>query len=266
MHATSRNKVFAAIAAVGLIAGFGLWAQAAEEPRPDDGSGSSSSPTSTGAGETPAAQASPGTATGDGSKGKKGKKGKKGGDGSSGKDEAEAPTTDPTTDPSPDGGDRDGDESGEQPENETPATPGTGETVKVVPVQTEAPVPLDSVGDFGTGLTVRLANVTSVQAEAKAPGEIAGPGVRVIVEAVNDGDGPVSLDGVVVFLSYGGDRAPASQFGSSSDPLGGDLASGGSRTGSYVYAVPPDGRRDVRVEISYTGSAPTVAFEGSVDG
>ena len=45
----------------------------------------------------------------------------------------------------------------------------------------------------------------------------------------------------------------------------GGLAPGESRTGTYLYAVPPEGRGDLRVEISYTGSAPTVAFEGSVD-
>ena len=105
-----------------------------------------------------------------------------------------------------------------------------------------------------------------MQAEAKAPGEIAGPAVRVTVAATNDGDDDVSLDGVVVFVSYGKDRVPASQFGSSSDPLVGDLPARGARSGTYVYAVPPDERDDVRVEISYTGAAPTVAFEGSLDG
>jgi hypothetical protein len=136
----------------------------------------------------------------------------------------------------------------------------------VEPVQTLAPVPLESVGDFTTGLTVQLASMEAVEAEAKAPGEISGPALRVTVEAANDADDAVSLDGVVVFLSYGDDRTPASQLGSSSDPLMGDLAPGASRTGTYVFTVPPDQRDDVRVEISYTGSAPTVAFAGSVDG
>jgi hypothetical protein len=162
-----------------------------------------------------------------------------------------------------DGGDTGGDDA--TTDVEEPGT-ATGETVPVEPVQTMAPVPLQSVGDFKTGLTVELASITAVQAEAKAPGEISGPGLRVTVAAANDGQDAVSLDGVVVFLSYGSDRTPATQFGSSSEPLAGDLSPGSSRQGTYVFTVPPDQRDDVRVEVSYTGSAPTVAFTGSVDG
>jgi hypothetical protein len=127
-------------------------------------------------------------------------------------------------------------------------------------------VPLQSVGDFKTGLTVELASIAAVQAEAKGPGEISGPGLRVTVAAANDGEDAVSLDSVVVFLSYGSDRTPATQFTSSSEPLAGDLSPGSSRQGTYVFTVPTDQRDDVRVEVSYTGSAPTVAFTGSVDG
>ena len=168
------------------------------------------------------------------------------------------------------GGDTGGDGGGDGGDDATtddqePGT-ATGEVVPVEPVQTMAPVPLQSVGDFKTGLTVELASITAVQAEAKAPGEISGPGLRVTVAAANDGEDAVSLDGVVVFLSYGSDRTPATQFGSSSEPLAGDLPPGSSREGTYVFTVPTDQRDDVRVEVSYTGSAPTVAFTGSVDG
>lgn len=141
----------------------------------------------------------------------------------------------------------------------------TGEIVPVEPVRTKAPVPIDAVGRFGTGLTVRLTEVSAVEVEAKAPGEIAGPGLRLTVEATNGARGALSLDHVVVSVSYGADRTPASQFGSSSEPMSGRLAPGRSRTGTYVYALPPDQRDDVRVEVSYTGSAPTLAFSGSID-
>ena len=88
----------------------------------------------------------------------------------------------------------------------------TGATVPVEPVQTLAPVPLESVGGFRTGLTVESASISAVEAEAKAPGEISGPALRVTVDAANDAGDAVSLDGVVVFLSYGDERTPASQF------------------------------------------------------
>ncbi|WP_098483402.1 hypothetical protein [Georgenia soli] len=146
-----------------------------------------------------------------------------------------------------------------------PSTPGQGRTVPVGSVRTQAPVDLDGTGDFGTGLTVRLAGVRGVQGVARAPGEVAGPALEVTVRATNGSDAPIALDGVVGYLSYGGDRTPATDFGQGSAPLQGELAAGASATGTYVFAVPEDQRDDVRVEISYTGEAPTVAFEGAVD-
>lgn len=147
-----------------------------------------------------------------------------------------------------------------------PETPlGEGKVVPVEPVTVRPPVGLDATGDFGTGLTVRLAALEPVAGVARAPGEIAGPALAVTVEAENDSTAPVSLDDVVVFLSYGPERIPATDLGEGSTPLGGSLGAGSSTSGTYVFAVPDDGRADLRVEISYTGEAPTVAFSGSVD-
>jgi hypothetical protein len=212
----------------------------------DAGSGSSGAGDSGAATSEESGSAEPGSTGGSAGSGGDGSDGTSGGTSGDGTSDDDAST----------GNDSDGQEPGKA----------TGATVPVEPVQTLAPVPLESVGDFETGLTVQLASMEAVEAEARAPGEISGPALRVTVEAANDADGAVSLDGVVVFLSYGDDRTPASQLGSSSDPLMGDLAPGASRTGTYVFTVPPDQRDDVRVEISYTGSAPTVAFAGSVDG
>ena len=147
-----------------------------------------------------------------------------------------------------------------------PKSKGSGKAVPAGEVKTKAPVPLESPAGFGTGLKVELADIEATEAEASAPGEISGPALRVTVTATNDGAKQVSLDTVVVFLSYGADRAPASQFGTLSAPLAGSLKGGATRSGSYVYAVPTDAHGDVRVEVSYTGAAPTVAFEGPVDG
>lgn len=146
-----------------------------------------------------------------------------------------------------------------------PDTIGEGKTEAAAPVSIKPAVGLDETGDFGTGLTVQLTDIEAVQGVARAPGEIAGPALEVTVEAVNESTEAVSLDGVIVFLSYGEDRIPATDFGGGSAPLGGNLAAGTAATGTYVLAVPEEQRDDVRVEISYTGEAPTVAFIGSAD-
>jgi hypothetical protein len=289
MHEASRQRsIIIVLAAVVLVAAAAAWAMtgsASDSPGSGQGSPASSESSgdaaaagedtgSTGAGQAGSGKAGSGeTGSGGGDSGTNGagagksrtqgsdatggggtdKGSDKGGGGDGGGDTGDDATTDEATT----------DEA--TTDVEEPGT-ATGETVPVEPVQTMAPVPLQSVGDFKTGLTVELASIVAVQAEAKAPGEISGPGLRVTVAAANDGEDAVSLDTVVVFLSYGSDRTPATQFGSSSEPLAGDLAPGSSRQGTYVFTVPTDQRDDVRVEVSYTGSAPTVAFTGSVDG
>lgn len=236
MQASARVRT-AFIAGVALLIGIGAWAMlgGGDAGRADGSDGAS--------GASGASSASSGDSGGSG--------------GSGGSGESEH-------------GDTDQGPAGDQEASASPdsseGADGTGAIVPVEPVQTKAPVPIDAVGKFGTGLTVQLTEVSAVEVEAKAPGEIAGPGLRVAVEATNGARRAVSLDHVVVFVSYGADRTPASQFGSSSEPVSGRLAPGKSRTGTYVYGVPLDQRDDVRVEVSYTGSAPTVAFSGSIDG
>lgn len=147
----------------------------------------------------------------------------------------------------------------------TPSAPGTGETVSVEPVRTKDPVPLDDEAEFGTGLTVELTRIQSIKGEAKVPGEIAGPALKLTLRASNDSKAAVGLDTVIVAVSYGRDRAPAVELSEGRRPFSGRLGAGDSKDGVYVYNVPTNERDDVRVEVSYTGEAPTVAFEGSVD-
>lgn len=145
----------------------------------------------------------------------------------------------------------------------TPQSVGKGATVPVEPVEVRPAVELDKPGDFGTGLVAGITAIEATQGVARAPGEVAGPAIKVSVEATNSSADAISLEGVVVFLSYGEDRTPAAEFRDGSSPLAGDLAGGAGATGIYVFAVPEDQRGDIRVEVSYTGEAPTLAFEGS---
>ncbi|TNC20148.1 hypothetical protein FHE66_01505 [Georgenia sp. 311] len=150
------------------------------------------------------------------------------------------------------------------PEPGAPPSPGEGRTVPVEAVPVLPAVGLDATGDFGTGLTVRLTAIEAVDGVARAPGEVAGPALAVTLRAANDSTGSIPLDDVVVLLSYGQDRTPATDLGQGSTPLSGSLSAGASATGTYVFAVPEDVRDDLRVEIA-ADAAPTVAFAGSLD-
>jgi hypothetical protein len=145
-----------------------------------------------------------------------------------------------------------------------PVTPGVapppGATgAPVVGTSTLPPVPVGEDAPFGdTPVVVTAQQVEPVQIEARGPGEVAGPGVRVTVRAENRGADPVDLAGLVVNATYG-DAVPASQ--SSTDPaapLTGALAPGASAEGVYVFQVPDGAGGPVVIEVGYSGSSNVV--------
>ena len=144
----------------------------------------------------------------------------------------------------------------------TSLTPGTGATEPAPAVRTKKAVPLHATADFGTGLTVRITRITPITGQASAPGEVGGPALRIQLEAHNAGGKPISLDRSVVFVSYGAERTPAEELSTGEKRFSGSVPPGAKRNGTYVFTVPEDQRGDVRVEISYTGTAPTVALQG----
>ena len=146
-----------------------------------------------------------------------------------------------------------------------PPTLGQGRPVPVDPVATKEPVALDKTAEFSGGLTARLTSIDSVRGKATRPGEIAGASLKFTVAVENKTGKAVDLNGVVIFVSYGKDRTPAAELMSGTNPLPNRVAVDSTQIGQYVFAVPKDERGLVRVEISYTGSAPTVAFEGRAE-
>lgn len=153
-------------------------------------------------------------------------------------------------------------EESAKPTRGRPPTPGTGKTVPVQAVKTKKAVDLDSPAAIEGKLKVRVTDVERVRGRATAPGEIAGPALRIDVEVDNGTDQAVDLTGALVALSYG-DGTPATQLVADTEPLPTSVPAGEVRTGRFVYTVPAEEKK-VRVEVSYTGQAPTVAFEGRI--
>jgi hypothetical protein len=146
----------------------------------------------------------------------------------------------------------------------TSLTPGSGGTEPAHAVRTLKPVPLNTgTADFRTGLTVRVTDITPVMGKATQPGEVGGPALRFRLKVHNASRRPVSLDGAVVFVSYGRTRTPAVELSRDEQRFQGSVPAGASRRGTYIFTVPRSERSDVRVEISYTGRAPTVVLEGA---
>lgn len=144
--------------------------------------------------------------------------------------------------------------------------PGSLKTVQVEEVSVAPPVGFDETADFGTGLTLRVTDIEAVEGVARAPGEVSGPALRLVVEARNSSGAPVSLEGMVVALAFGNADTPAMSLSEpGADPFAGDLRDGSEAVAAYVFAVPEESRDRVSVSASYTGSAPTVVFEGAAE-
>lgn len=146
---------------------------------------------------------------------------------------------------------------------ETPS-PGSLDVVPMEEVTPEPAIPLTATADFGTGLTLEIVRIESVKGVAKGVGEVAGPALRLTLRMANASDTPVSLEGAVVEVASGADRAPASTLsGPGVRPFGGEVPAHGSVTAAYVFGVPEEARDRLQVTVSYTAAAPVVVFAGA---
>ena len=95
--------------------------------------------------------------------------------------------------------------------------------------------------------------------EAVAPGDISGPGVRVVLKVTNNSGAVVDASGIAVTADYGDTPAsPASDL--SRDQLSGDLAPGASATGVYVFRDPDAKTGPLRLRIEYNQSQDVVVI------
>lgn len=143
-----------------------------------------------------------------------------------------------------------------------PSTGGIHVTVASRPRKTLPPLPLSRKAEFGTGVTAKIVSIDAVQAEAHGPGEVAGPGLKIVVEVTNGTAKAISLDAVVITVYDSEDRPGVQMSMSGSDPMRGSLAAGKSAKGTYVFTLSPDHRNPVTVNFSYSSEAPVVLFVG----
>lgn len=113
------------------------------------------------------------------------------------------------------------------------------------------------------GVAVEVVKLESVEGEATGFGEVAGPAVRVTVTVTNNTSTPVPLDGALVNLYYGADKAPAGEMsGPGADPLSGMVEPGATATGVNVFGVPRDARDKIIVEVFVSVDVPMLQFVG----
>jgi hypothetical protein len=136
------------------------------------------------------------------------------------------------------------------------------QTVPAVSLTTNSPVALTATGDYGNGVKVTLAAIEAVTTTAELPGEIAGPGVKVTVDVVNDSNAAVDLGNVIVDLEDAAGTPAIPMSASPASPFTGSVAAGATATGIYVFTVPTTYSNPATISVSYSTEVPVVVFVG----
>ncbi len=152
------------------------------------------------------------------------------------------------------------------------------QTVHARTVITKPPVPLHAVADFGTGVTARITSIAALSVQAVGPGEVSGPGLRLVITVRNGTAKAITLDNAVVTVTdaQGTPGVPMEWTPQTSDddanhpdpinfshPMQGSLAGHHEVSGTYVFTLPAGHRNSVIVNVSYAGDAPVVLFRGN---
>jgi hypothetical protein len=148
--------------------------------------------------------------------------------------------------------------------DDTAPTPEAGSTTPVAPLKPEPPVPIAQPSDITAGLTAAIVSLEAVEGEARGPGEVGGPAVRVTFTITNSTSADASLATAVVTAYYGPEQTPALELdepGASALPT--SVAPGQTATGVYVFTIPREERGQVRIMVDYSLQVPPLLFEGA---
>lgn len=126
------------------------------------------------------------------------------------------------------------------------------------------PVPIDTPAEVVKGLTASISGIEAVDGVAKGPGEVSGPSIRFTVTIANATGAPVDLTGTVVTVDYGANRTPAGQlYEPGAVPLATSVAAGGTASGVFVFAIPPESRGLVHITVDYAVDVAPLVFAGA---
>ncbi|MGP9745368.1 hypothetical protein [Brachybacterium sp. AOP29-B2-41] len=113
-----------------------------------------------------------------------------------------------------------------------------------------------------TGVIVTLTSITTTDLTAQTPGEYAGPAVVVVVHVDNASPGSQDLDSAVVSLIADDGEVGIPTWASPYAPLQGEVTSGGSAEGTYVFMLDPAPDRAVTVSVNPSAGEPLAVFAG----
>lgn len=158
--------------------------------------------------------------------------------------------------------------------SESSASPSPESSASAGPSSSPSPLPTDPVlpelppvapdePADADGLEVAITKVEHVEGEVAAPGDVAGPAIRLTVTMANGTDEALNLAFTAITAYTGADRAPAEQFTKpGGSPLEGTLEPGATATGVYLFRVAESDQGDVTIIVDYAAGQPSAVFQG----
>lgn len=126
------------------------------------------------------------------------------------------------------------------------------------------PVALTATGSFGNRVSVKLLKRESVRGEARLPGEVSGPAVKLTIQINNESAESINLDAVVVDVRDANGLSASPLLTPPAKSMSGSLLSGNSATGVYLFTLAVNDGVKCTVNVSYTGDAAVVVFRGDL--
>ena len=153
-----------------------------------------------------------------------------------------------------------------EPTSASPTPEGEDEEDQDGPVEPQAPAELEAVSmgqAVQTTQAVLSVGAPRVSDLVSLPGERGGEGLIIPVTVANSSAEDLSLEGLVVSVSWGADRTPAPQVTGSSDEVPASVAPGQAVVIEFAFLVPSEGRSDLRVNVGLGNESAAAVFTGS---
>ncbi|WP_247042131.1 hypothetical protein [Arthrobacter rhizosphaerae] len=125
------------------------------------------------------------------------------------------------------------------------------------------PVAIGEPAPVSAGILTKVLSIESVQGEARIPGEIAAPAIRVTLQFTNHTQSSVDMTRTVVIAEYGPDSVPAEELGGGASDFPTEIAPGQSASAVFIFAVPVEQRNGVRFLVDHKLDLPVVVIEGA---
>ncbi len=123
------------------------------------------------------------------------------------------------------------------------------------------PVPTTQPAEVKDRVRVELTEFRRDQVEARGPGEITGPAVRVKVKITNTSGRPIELDRATIAITDGA-KTPLSPVLTSTGAVAGSLAPSKSADGDYVFSIPADSKGPLSIIVIAAPGVPAAQFVG----